>query len=276
MKRWMARGGIILLLVCLTFGASAPARADGPDLDGVAFEQKLEAQLPLALEFQNERNQRVRLGDYFGARPILLSLNYLRCQNLCPLELQDLAQTLSQLNLRLGDQYDVLTVSIDSRDTPIIAADKRRQVLNTLGDSATDAGWHFLTGDATSIQALAQAVGFSYRYDAAADDYAHPLGVVVLTPQGRVARYLYGIDFPARDLRLALVEASQNKIGSVVDQVLLFCYHYDPLQGRYTAAAYNAVRLGALTGLLALGGLLFGLWRVEWRRRAVADPSRDR
>lgn len=276
MKRWMARGGIILLLVCMAFGASAPARADGPDLDGVAFEQKLEAQLPLTLEFQNERNQRVKLGDYFGTRPILLSLNYLRCRNLCPLELQDLAQTLSHLNLRLGDQYDVLTVSIDPRDTPIIAANKRQLVLDTLGGLAPETGWHFLTGDAASIQTLAQAVGFSYRYDAAADDYAHPLGVVVLTPQGRVARYLYGIDFPERDVRLALVEASQNKIGSVVDRVLLFCYHYDPIQGRYTAAAYNAVRVGALMGLLALGGLLFGLWRMEWKRRTGAGSARDR
>lgn len=265
MKRWLVRVGFLLVIFLMT---TVPARADGPNLNGVAFEQKLNAQVPRALTFQNERNQRVTLGDYFGKRPIILTLNYLRCENLCPLELQDLAATLAQLNFSLGNEFDVITVSIDPRDTPIIAANKRQLALNAYNGATTDASWHFLTGDEPTIQTLARTVGFEYVYDAQADDYSHPLGIIVLTPQGQVARYLYGIDYSVRDVRLALVEASQNKIGSPVDQVFLFCYHYDPTAGRYSAAAFNAVQLGALVGVLALGGFLFVMWRVEFKRKA--------
>jgi protein SCO1/2 len=256
--------GVFLLAM---LGSGTPARADGPDLNGVSFEQKLNAQVPLNLTFRNERNQVISLGDYFGTRPVILTLNYLRCANLCPLELQDLTETLSQLTFNLGDEYDVLTLSIDPRDTPIIAATKRDLSLGMYGRPGADAGWHFLTGNTDSIAQLAHTVGFNFVYDATQDDYSHPLGIIVLTPQGQVSRYLYGLDFPARDLRLALVEASQNKIATPVDQVLLFCYHYDPTAGRYTAAAMNFVKLGGLLGLSALGGFLFVLWRVELTKR---------
>ncbi len=261
-----------LLQILVALGAvivfmPSPARADGPDLGDVGFEQKLNAQIPLDLAFRDERNQVVHLRDYFGARPVILTLNYLRCQNLCPLELQDLSATLSQLPFTISDEFDVLTVSIDPRETPVMAASKRQVVLGVYNRPGADAGWHYLTGDADSIAALAQAVGFHYSYEAEVDDYAHPLGIIVLTPQGQVARYIYGIDYPARDVRLALVEASQNKIGTPVDQVFLFCYHYDPTTGRYSAAAMNFVQLGALAGAVILGGFLFTLWRVEWRKR---------
>lgn len=245
---------------------AAHARADGPNPDEISFEQKLNAQAPLDLTFKNERNQAVALRNYFGARPVILTLNYLRCTNLCPLELQDLTETLAQLPFNLGEAYDVLTVSIDPRDTPVVAAGKRQFVLGMYGRPDTDGGWHFLTGDAAAIQQLADAVGFHYAYDAAQDEYAHPLGVVVLTPQGQVSRYLYGVDFPVRDLRLALVEASQSKIGTAVDAVLLWCYHYDAVTGRYTAAALNFVKLGALMGAGALGIFLLMLWRAEIKK----------
>jgi protein SCO1/2 len=262
MKRQWVGGLFALVLLLLT---NAAARADAPNLDGVAFQSKLTAQVPLTLQFQNERNQRVTLGEYFGKRPVILTLNYLRCENLCPLELQDLAAALAQLNFTLGDEFDVVTVSIDPRDTPIVAANKRQLALNAY--AGADTGWHFLTGDDASIKTLAQSVGFQYVYDAASDEYAHPLGIIVLTPRGQVARYLYGIDYSARDLRLALVEASQNKIGTAADQILLFCFHYDATAGRYTAAAWNAVQLGAGVGFLALGGFLLRLWRAEHRAK---------
>lgn len=261
---------LALLFAALAFGV--PVRAGGPNLEGVSFEQKLNARVPLDLTFRDERNRVVSLGDYFGTRPVILTLNYLRCANLCPLELQDLTETLSQLSFNLGDQYDVLTLSIDPRDTPVIAASKRQFALGMYNRPGSDAGWHFLTGDAASIGQLARTVGFNFVYDAAQDDYSHPLGIIVLTPQGEVSRYLYGLDFPVRDLRLALVEASQNKIATPVDRVLLFCYHYDVIQGRYTAAAMNFVRLGALLGASALGGFLFLLWRGEKHR---ASQARD-
>ncbi len=272
MKRWGLRAGIFLGVILFALTSHSLARADGPDLNGVAFEPKLHARIPLALEFQDERNQRVTLGGYFGKRPVILTLNYLRCENLCPLELQELAATLSQSSLVLGDQFDVITVSIDPRDTPIIAANKRQLALNAFNRASSETGWHFLTGDESSIATLAQAVGFHYAYDAQTDDYQHPLGIIVLTPQGEIARYVYGIDFPARDVRLALVEASQNKIGTPVDQVFLFCFYYDPSTGRYSAAAFHAVQLGALVGLIALGGFLWGLWRAERRKQGTNIP----
>jgi protein SCO1/2 len=255
-----------MLVLCLLFGAP-PVAADSPPPTGIAFEQKLDAQIPLALSFRDERNAAVHLSDYFGARPVILTLNYLRCTNFCPLELQALTTALGQLPFNLGDQYDVLTVSIDARDTPVVAAGKRTLVLGQYNRPGAAAGWHFLTGDAAAIAALAHAVGFQYAYDAQNDDYAHPLGIMVLTPQGKVARYLYGVDYPARDLRLALVEASQNRISSPADRFLLFCYHYDAAAGRYSAAAMNFVQLGALVGLVALAGFLFPLWRMEARNR---------
>lgn len=267
MKRCWKGINLFGVLLLVGFLCVSQAQAQGPNLEGVSFDQKLQATLPLDLTFRDERNQVVHLRDYFGTRPVILTLNYFSCQNLCPLELQDLTETLGKLTFNLGDQFDVLTVSIDPRDTPIIAANKRQISLGMYGRPGADAGWHFLTGDANSIAQLAQTVGFNFSYDASQNDYAHPLGIIVLTPQGQVSRYLYGLDFPVRDLRLALVEASQNKIATPVDQVLLFCYHYDVTTGRYTAAAMNFVKLGGLLGLVVLGGFLFVMWRFEARQR---------
>lgn len=261
---------ILAVLASLCIVGAGSARADGPDLSEVAFRQNLNQTIPLDLTFRDERNQEVHLRDYFGTRPVILTLNYLRCANLCPLELQDLTDTLGKLTFDAGNQFQILTVSIDPRDTPVIAAGKRQIMLGMYNRPADDAGWHFLTGDDATIHALARAVGFYYTYDAQSDDYSHPLGVIILTPQGTVARYLYGIDFPVRDLRLALVEASQNQIATPVDQVLLFCYHYDPIDGRYGAAAMNFVQLGGLVGVLALGGFLLMMWKAD-QRRMTAD-----
>lgn len=263
-REWLRMLVLTLVMIC----AAVPfdtARADGPDLRGVAFDQKLDAQLPLDAIFRDERDQPVRLRDYFKDKPVVLTLNYLRCQNLCPLELETIAGTLAKMPFELGNQYDALTISIDARDTPVVAAGKRQFVLGLYDKPGSEAGWHFLTGDQESIDAVARAVGFDFRYDAQTDDYMHPLGVVVITPGGRVSRYLYGLDFPVRDLRLALVEASASRIATPVDRVLLFCYHYEPSAGRYTAAAMNFVRLGGLTGMLVLGGLLLIMWRAERR-----------
>ncbi len=256
----------IALVVLFAAFLTPLAHADGPDLHAVSFEQKLDAQVPLDLAFRNEHNQQVTLGELIRDKPVVLTLNYLRCEQLCPLELNDLAQSLSQLSFDLGKQFDVVTVSIDPRETPIIAANKRQLLLPAYTRFPVETGWHFLTGDAASIEKLANAVGFHFAYDARTDEFAHPLGVIVLTPQGRVARYIYGLGYEPRDLRLALVEASERKIGNPVDQIMLFCFHYDSSQGAYTGVALNFVQVGALLGVVALGGFLGMLWVADRRR----------
>ncbi len=258
---------VLSCAVLLPVVMAGTAGADGPDLHAVAFEQKLDAQVPLDLRFRNERNQEVALRDLISDKPIVLTLNYLRCENLCPLELDDLAKTLAKLSFEIGDEFDVLTVSIDARETPIIAANKRMVVLQRYGRPEAEDDWHFLTGTEESIQALTDTVGFYYAYDAKTDDFAHPTGVIVLTPSGRVARYLYGVGYTPRDVRLALVEASQHRIGNPVDQVFLFCFAYDAAQGRYTGVAMNFVQIGAFAGFLVLGGFVGTLWWMEKRRR---------
>jgi protein SCO1 len=263
---------LILALVAallVTLAAVPAARADGPASDplkGVYFDQKLNAQVPLNLTFRDDNDQPVKLGDYFGRKPIILTLNYYHCPNLCSLEMDQLAQSLADLKWNLGDEYEVVTVSIDPRETPALAAESKWQRLRAYARVGTGPGWHFLTGDQAAITSLTEAVGFHYVYDAKNDEYMHPTGVIVLTPQGKIARYLYGTDFPSTDLRLALVEASQGQIGSPVDRVLLLCYTYDPTQGRYNLIVYNLVRAAGVGTMLLLGGFLFVMWRRDLKQ----------
>ncbi len=246
-----------------------------PDSTNVYFEQRLGAQVPLDLTFTDETGQRVRLGDYLQGKPLILSLNYYHCPNLCSLLLQSLAGSLNNVPFDLGDQYRVLTVSIDPRETSVIAAATREQTLIDYTRSTNWDGWHFLTGDDNAIDQLTAAVGFHYAYDATSDEYAHPSGIIILTPEGKVGRYLYGIDYAPNDLRLALVESSQNKIGTLVDQVLLACYHYDPALGRYTALAMDLTRLGSILVVLGLGSLLFVLWRRDLRQHRALPVEQN-
>ncbi len=273
-RRRVVLAGLLAIGITL-FGILPPVYAfhpPPPNSTDVRFEQRLGEQVPLDLMFTDETGKPVRLGDYLQGKPLILTLNYYHCPDLCSLMLESLAQSLNGVPFDLGNQYRVLTVSIDPHETPLMAAAKRQQTLFDYTRSTNWEGWHFLTGDDTAIDQLTAAVGFHYAYDATSDEYAHPVGIVVLTPEGKVGRYLYGMDYAPNDLRLALVESSQNKIGTLVDQILLACYHYDPALGRYSALALDLTRLGGIAIVLGLGSLLFILWRHDLKPHHVAPP----
>jgi len=255
-----------------------PVRADGrpEQLREVAFEQHLDAPVPRDLAFRDETGRAVRLGDYLGERPVLLQLAYYRCPMLCPIVLGGLVSSLKPLAFDVGREFDVVAVSIDPSETPEQASERKRDALSRYERPGTEAGWHFLTGPPESIRALTDAVGFRYAYDEKTQQYAHAAGVVLLTPDGRVSRYFFGAEFSPRDVRLGLVEATENRIGSVVDQVLLFCFHYDPALGRYSATALNAVRAAGVLTVLTLGAFIFWNVRRDLRlpRTGAERPSR--
>jgi protein SCO1/2 len=234
----------------------------------VAFDQHLNEQVPLHLTFHDEAGRAVQLADYLGQKPVILTLNYYDCPMLCPLVLEGLLHSLRALSFNIGEQFDVVTVSIDARETPALAASTKARYVRDYGRPGVAAGWHFLTGAEASIQGLTQAAGFQYAYDAAKGEYAHAAGLMILTPQGRIARYMYGVEFSPRDLRLALVEAAANRIGSRIDQLLLFCYHYDPATGRYTLVVTRALQLAGVATLLSLGGFVIVMFRREHSQRS--------
>ncbi len=259
--------GLALLAALASTAAAQPDNVGLPGRD-VAFDQRLDEPVPLDLAFRDESGATVRLGDYFHGKPVILVLAYYRCPRLCTLVLSGLMDGLQDLAFKAGDEFEVVAVSFDARETPELAAAKKAAYLEHYGRPGAEAGYHFLTGEQESIDRLCEAVGFRYRYDPQQDQFAHASGIVVLTPQGRIARYFYGIRYEPRDLRLALVEASQNKIGSVADQLLLLCYHYDPVRGRYAATVMNLVRAGGGLTVLALAAFLVLAWRRERRRAA--------
>jgi len=264
---------ILLWLLTLTTPALAHSLTAG-DIEGVGFDPHPGVQVPPDLAFHDELGQSVRLGDYLGQRPVVLTLNYFTCPNLCPLTVQDLASALGDVPFSVGDQYSVLTVSIDPTDTPALAQEKKRAYLRPYGHPGIETGWHFLTGDQDTIVRLTDAVGFRYAFDPDQHEYAHPAGLVVLTPDGTIARYLYGLDFEPNDLRLALVEASQHQIATALDRVLLLCYHYDPENGRYSSLVLRAVQTGGVATVAGLGLLLGFLWRRDLRStRHSGEPG---
>ena len=233
-------------------------------LRDVKIEQKLNEQLPLDLLFKDENGQPVRLGQYFGQRPVVLALVYYDCPMLCTQVLNGMVTSFRVLPFQMSKEYDVVTISFDPRETPQLAASKKKVYVGHLPaamQSNAENGWHFLTGDAESIRQITDAVGFRYHYDEATKQFAHASGIMVATPQGKLSRYYYGIDYSARDLRLGLIESAQNKIGSPVDQLLLYCYHYDPATGKYGAVVMNMVRIGGILTVLAIVTLLVLLRR---------------
>jgi protein SCO1 len=233
-------------------------------LDQVGLDQRLNQQVPLDLAFNDESGHAIQLQQYFGQKPVLLMLVYYQCPMLCTQVLNGFTGAMNGIvRFNIGREFNVVTVSIDPRDKPEDAATAKKRYLQRYRRAGAAEGWHFLTGKKDQIDALAQAVGFRYAWDPEIQQYAHASGIMLLTPQGRVAQYYYGIEYAPRDIQLGLIEASKGKIGSVVDQVLLYCYHYDPRQGKYGAAIFNVLRLSALATVLALGGFMLIMFRRD-------------
>lgn len=239
--------------------SGAPAGQKPAILNNVGLDQKLNNALPLDATFRDERGNPVILRQFFNGRPAILTLVYYQCPMLCTEVLNGLSSAISPLKFSVGRDYQIVTISIDPTETPAMAEAKKEKYIQRYGRPGADQGWHFLTGDKQNIDAVANAVGFRYAYDASIKQFAHPSTIMVVTSDGKVAQYYTGIEYEPKDLRLALVEASQNKIGNVVDRALLFCYHYDPTQGRYTPKVMMVVRAGgALTvlGMVLMVGML--------------------
>jgi len=229
----------------------------------IGFDQNLDQLIPLDVTFKDESGRTVRLGDYFGTRPVVLLFAYYNCPMLCTQVMNGLASTLNVLTLEPGRDFEVVTVSFDPHDTPASATAKKAQTLTRYKHEGAAAGWHFLSGDQASITRLTKAAGFRYVWDQQTSQFAHPSGVIVLTPEGRLSRYLFGIEYGPRDLRLGLIEASAGKIGTPVDALLLYCYHYDPMTGRYGLVIMRTIRLCGAATLLGLGAFVFVMIRRE-------------
>jgi protein SCO1/2 len=240
--------------------ASEPAQLPGR----VSITQKLDTQVPLDLMFRDETGKIVRIRDYFNhGRPVLLNFMYYRCPMLCSTVMEGVTSALTELKFNIGEQFDVITVSIDPRDEPAAAAEKKETYIKRYGRLNAGQGWHFLTGSDASIKPLANAVGFEYAYDPKTDNFAHGTMLAILTPEGRMSRYLLGFQYKPRDLRLGIVEASQGKVGTVSDAVLLLCYHYNPSIGKYSRSAMTFVRAGGVATMMTLAGFIFVMLRKD-------------
>jgi protein SCO1 len=263
----------LLPLIVLASSAWAQPLSQPPILKDIGIDQKLNAQVPADLIFRDETGREIKLGDYFAQshRPIVLTLVYYECPMLCSMVLNEVVRTMNGLStLSAGKDYDVLTISFDPRETTELAAAKRKGYLREYKRASGEQGWHFLTGSDDSIRRLTEAVGFRYAWDPKFNQYVHASGFVILTPQGKVSRYFYGLDYSVKDVRLSLVEASNNQIGSPVEQVMLYCFHYDPSTGKYSLAILNLLKVTAALTVLGLGSYLF----VSFRRDRRAARSR--
>jgi protein SCO1 len=265
---WLIAAVIALALL----PPSAQAQLQGPVQDigvrpsllkEVGIDQKLNQSIPLDLEFRDEHGKPVRLAEYFGQKPVILSMVYYNCPMLCTQVLNGLESSLKLIPMDTGKQFNVVTVSIDPTERPVLAEAKQALYTGLYGRPDAAQGWHFLTGDEQQIRQLANALGFRYAYDPDSKQFAHASAIMLLTPQGKISRYFYGIQFPSRDLRLGLVEASEGKIGTPVDQVLLFCYHYDPSTGKYGLLISRLIQLAGGVTVLAIAGLIFVLYKKE-------------
>jgi protein SCO1 len=261
-------------------GAPDTKRVKPPGLEHVGIDQRLNEQVPLDLEFQDEQGKTVKLGEYFKeGRPVVLNLVYYQCPMLCGEVLQGLSASAKVLKFTPGKEYEIVTVSIDPRETHAMAAEKKANYMKRLGRPGAEDGWHFLVGKQPEIDKLANAIGWHYQYDPKSDQFAHAAGVVLITPTGHIAQYYYGVEYSARDMRLGIIEASQNKIGSLADEITLYCYHYDPRTGKYGPVITNIVRLGGVLTIVVLGGFLAVMFRREPGRAQAAsanDPRQGR
>jgi protein SCO1 len=255
-SKWILVTLTALALTIPAFGQgmmSPPATMRPPGLKGVGIQQNLNTQIPADLTFRDENGKTVKLGDYFGKKPIILSLVYYQCTMLCGEVLNGLDTALRVVKFDVGNQFDVLTVSFDPKDTPEIATIKKAEYLKRYRRPGAENGWHFLTGQQPAIDALTKAAGFQYQYDPKSEQFAHSTAIMILTPEGKIAQYYYGVEYAPKDLRLGLIQASNHKIGNVVDEVLLYCYHYDPNTGKYGAAIFKILRLSGAATILIMG-----------------------
>ncbi len=269
---------LIAGLIAVAFSSVAAAQTYGlpsgsvpPMLQGIGIDQNLNAQIPLELTFKDETGQTVRLGQYFRNKPVVLALVYYECPGLCDLILNGLTHAMQQVSLNVGSDYDVVTVSFNPEETWQLAGAKKGNYIEKYNRPGAKQGWHFLTGKPDAIKSLADTVGFHYKYDPLSKQFAHASAIMILTPEGKIARYFYGIEYKPRDFRLGLVEASANKIGTTADQVLLFCYHYDPMTGKYGVVIARITQVLGTGTVLALGAFVFIMLRRD--RHAAAGRA---
>jgi protein SCO1/2 len=269
---------LILILATTCLPSAAQLILENPkQLRGIDVEEHLGETLPKDLVFTNEFGKAVKLGDYFdGKRPVLLTLAYYRCPMLCGLMLNGVCNSAKALDLAPAKDYRILTVSIDPRETAELAAAKKTRYVEQFGKSGIEEGWSFWVGSAENSKALADAVGFKYFYDEKKDEYAHPAVSYLISPDGKIVRYLYGMDYKRFDLKMGLVEASQGKVGSTIDRIILSCFHYDPKEGSYVLFAQNLMRIGGFLIVLFLVVFIWRLWSVEHRKHKLkGEPSSD-
>jgi protein SCO1/2 len=285
--RWLVSAAIVLIAAIpvraqMTGVPSAgytqepgmPASTMPAALRGIGFDQHLDERVPLDAAFTDETGRQVRLGDYFGRRPVVMVFAYYECPMLCTVALNGLSSALSVLSLEPGKDFEIVTVSFDPHDTPAGARAKKAGYIERYTHSGASTAWHFLTGDEANIKRVTAAAGFRYQWDVDTKQFAHPTGVIVLTADGRLARYLFGIEYGPRDLRYALVDASDGKVGSPVDSLLLYCFHYDPMTGRYGLVIMRAIRLAGAATVLALGTFIVIMVRRE-KRGARRTSNRE-
>lgn len=240
---------------------SPPATQRPPGLKNVGIKQNLDQFIPANLEFTDDLGRKVKLGDYFGNKPLILNFVYFSCPMLCGEGLSGLESALRVLKFDIGKEFDVITISFDPKDTPEAAAKKKGEFLRRYKRPGAEQGWHFLVGQPDAIAAVTNAAGFQYEYDPQTQQFAHSTAILVLTAQGKISQYYYGIEYAPKDLRLGLVSASENKIGNLADELLLYCYHYDPEKGKYSATILRILRLMSVATMLCLGTLFFFLVR---------------
>ncbi|MEJ2189945.1 MAG: SCO family protein [Acidobacteriota bacterium] len=276
MRQFLVICGVTAIILGAHAHEGGAQLADGVPqaLEEVGVSEHLDAKLPMDLEFRDEKGDTVTLGQFFdGERPVILTLNYYRCPMLCGLMLNGMVDGLEQMQWTAGDEFEIVTVSINPLETPALAREKKQNYLKRYDRPSAASGWHFLTGNEPEIQRLAETVGFSYKYDPEQQQYAHPAVMFVCTPDGHVSRYLYGIEYPPKRLKLALLEASEGEIGSTLDQIVLYCYHYDPSNRRYSPVAMNIMRVGGGAAASVLAVALGLFWLAEWRKRKKKDST---
>ncbi len=237
------------------------------------LEQKLDSQVPLDLPFRDETGKVLPLSTYFGQKPVVLMMPFYRCTGQCTTELNGMVQVFRKLKFAPGNEFNVVIVSINPKEGPDLAAAKKQTYLGMYGHPETANGWHFLTGEQDSIQKLADAVGYHYTYDLKVERYSHPIGMMILTPEGKVSRYFYGADYNPRDMRFALVDASDHKIGSLVDEIQLLCFHYDPTTGKYGLLISRIITFSGIVTVLLLGSFIFMMFRYERRAGTLTLPK---